>query len=83
MSTVANLKDEFDYYLSNKESFVKKYEGKFISIKHHTVICEADTREEAITNTIKMGNEMGTFLVQHVSKDDDETIQRFHSRVYC
>lgn len=83
MSYLTNLKDEFDYYIENKEFFLKKYEDKFVSIKNHSVICEADSREKAIADTLAQGYEMGTFLVQHISRKDDESIQRFHSRVYC
>ena len=83
MSNINNLKNEFDYYIQHKDFFIEEYNEKFVSIKNHTVICVADTREEAIKNTVKLGYLMGTFLVQHVSGRDDESIQRFHSRVYC
>jgi len=83
MGYLNNLKDEFNYYIKHKDSFVEKYNGKFVSIKNHSVICEANTREEAITHTIKIGHAIGTFLVQYVSRSNDESIQRFHSRVYC
>ncbi len=82
MNDFSNLKDEFDYYKSNKASFVEKYNGKFVALKNHSVICEAISREEAVTTAIREGNPLGTFLVQHVSNIDDESVQRFHSRVY-
>lgn len=83
MDYIANLKKEFEYYKSQKEDFVKKYNGKFISLKDHSVICVASNTEDAINETIKQGHEMGTFLIQHVSDKDEDNIQRFHSRVYC
>lgn len=78
-----NLSNYLDYYIQHKEEFVAKYNNKFIALKEHKVLCEADSREDAISRTLGLGYELGTFLVQHVTLNDSETIQRYCSRVYC
>ncbi len=67
-----NLKDEFQFYLDNQENFVKKYFSKYIVIKEKKVIGRYDSQQEAITKTIKDGNEVGTFLVQQCIKGNVE-----------
>ena len=83
MNDIENLKQEFNYYIQHKQEFIAKYNNKFIVLKEHKVIYEADTREKAISGALKNGYKLGTFLVQHVTLDDSETIQRYCSRVYC
>jgi len=73
-----NLKPEYQYYLDNKSEFLKKYEGKFIVIKNKEVIGVYSNVHEAVEHTAKTVT-LGTFLVQHVSPDEDQV--RFHSRV--
>lgn len=75
---MAELDREFEYYKANKDSLVSQYEGKFIVIVGHKVIGAFDDRMEAIKNARK-DHELGTFLVQHVKKEDD--VAFFHSRV--
>lgn len=72
-----NLNSEFEFYLSKKDEFLKTYPGKFIAIKNKTVLGVYNDRLEAINETRK-NHELGTFIVQHVTKDDDQL--RFHSR---
>jgi hypothetical protein len=74
------LKDEFEYFLKNKEELVKKYNGKYIVIKNLQVIGVYDSEIEAVDETSKK-EEMGTFLVQKCEPGDESYTQTFHSRV--
>jgi len=74
------LKNEFTYYQSNKDEFVKQYKGKFIVIKNHEVIGVYKSEFEAITETAKT-NPLGTFLVQKCEPDADSELRVYHSRV--
>ena len=66
---MAALDKEFKYYQDNKEHFLSKYEGKFIVIKGEEVIGVFDDRIAAIEET-KKTHKLGTFLVQHIVKDN-------------
>jgi hypothetical protein len=77
-----NLEEEFQYYLKNKDFFVKQYNGKYIAIKSKKVIYSSDTRKEVIDYMIKNNYELGSFLVQHVSANNSDTVQRYYSRIY-
>lgn len=74
------LKNEFDFYLKNRKSFVSKYNGKYIVIKGEEVVGVYDTKFEAYEQGQKV-HPLGTFLIQLVSKEDDSVTQTFHSRV--
>lgn len=71
---------EFDYYLANRDELVKKYNGKVIVIKNQKVIGQYDSELEAVLEASKT-DEMGTFLVQRCSPDENSFTQTFHSRV--
>ncbi len=75
-----NLKREFDYFLSHKDELLKQYENKYIVIKAEKVIGVYDSEIEAYEKAQKE-NELGTFLIQLVSKDENTYNQTFHSRV--
>lgn len=73
------LETEFKFYQDNKADFLRKYNNRYVVIKDRKVLGDFASREEAIETTQK-DHALGTFLIQHVSADDEE-IQRFHSRV--
>lgn len=75
------LEKEYKFYQDNKNSLVAKYDSKFIVIAGNEIIGSYEKREEALVDALKT-HKMGQFLIQKVSKIDDETIQRFSSRVY-
>ncbi len=75
-----SLKTEFQYYLDHQDEMVKKYDGKFVVIKGSEVLAAYDDELTAIRETQK-SHELGTFLVQKVSKGDADYTQTFHSRV--
>jgi hypothetical protein len=75
---MADLKQEFEYYLAHKADFLAKYKGKFIVLKDKQVIGTFDNRLTAIQETMK-SHPLGSFLVQHVTESGEQ--MRFHSRV--
>jgi len=77
---VSTLKKEFDFYLAHQAELAGKYDGKFVVIKDERVIGVFDTALLAMTETRK-SHELGTFLVQAVTKDASGYTATFHSRV--
>lgn len=57
---------EFQYYLDNKASFVKRYNGRVIVLKNTKLLGVYDTDNEAIEASLKQGHKLGTFLVHLV-----------------
>ena len=74
------LEKEFQFYLDHQDEMVEQYDGKFIVIQDGEVLGAYDDELTAITET-KKSHELGTFLVQKVSKGESEYTQTFHSRV--
>jgi hypothetical protein len=74
------LQREFEFYISHQDELVQKYDGKVIAIKDGDVLGVYDDELTAVTET-KKSHELGTFLVQRVSKGDTEYSQTYHSRV--
>lgn len=74
------LQREFEFYISHQDELVEKYDGKVIAIKDGDVLGVYDDELTAVTET-KKSHELGTFLVQRVSKGDTEYSQTYHSRV--
>ena len=83
MTNTNILTREFEYYINHKQKFIEKYNGKFIVLKSHEVVCESDSRKAAISAALKKGYKLGTFLVQYVKPDINEVVHRYCSRVYC
>ena len=77
---VIMLEKEYKYYLDNKKEFVKKYLDKHIVIKGDSIIGVYNSLEEAVETSLK-GNELGTFLVKQVEKE--EQALRFYRRVFA
>lgn len=78
--TDEQLREEFQYYLDHQDEMVQKYDGKVIVIKGGTVLGAYDDELTAISETQKT-HELGTFLVQRVSRGPNAYTQTFHSRV--
>ncbi len=74
------LEKEYEYYKKHKNELLTKYKDKFIVIVDEKIIGDYSSQEEALEGAVKE-YELGTFLIQRVTDTDDETIQRFHSRV--
>jgi hypothetical protein len=76
----SSLRAEFQYYLDNQDEMVKKYDGKFIVIKDGKVLGVYNDELTAVAET-QRAHQLGTFLVQKVSKGTADYTQTFHSRV--
>ena len=74
------LKREFDHYLANQDEMVRRYNGKVVVIKGTEVLGAYETEIEALSNTA-IEHELGTFLIQRVSRGAKDYTQTFHSRV--
>ncbi len=75
------LEKEYKYYEEHKKELLEKYKDRFIVIVNQKVISDYSSREEALSKTVEI-YELGKFLIQKVTDQEDEIIQRFHSRVY-
>lgn len=73
------LRDEFQFFLANREDLLRQYPGKVIVIKGHKVIGVYDSKTDAVEKT-KTHHEMGTFLVQECSAGDSSVTMTFHTR---
>lgn len=76
----ASLKKEFDFYLKNQQDLANEHEGKVVVIKDEKVLGFFDSALQATIET-KKTHDLGTFLVQTVTKDDSGYTATFHSRV--
>lgn len=75
------LDKEYRYFLKNKDKLINEYEGKFIVIVGEKVVGSYPSREEALKEA-SASHKLGTFLIQKVSRGEDDVVQRFSSRVY-
>lgn len=75
------LGKEYDYFLKNKQEFLKEYLNKFIVIKDEQIVGSYSSQEEALKESSRK-YAPGTFLIQKVSDKPEDTTQRFFSRVY-
>lgn len=75
------LEREYNYYLDNKEKLLKRYQNRVVVIKNEKILGDYDSKEKALKETAKK-HELGTFLIQEISEEEINNVQRFHSRVY-
>lgn len=75
------LEKEYQYFLKHKDDLLKDYEGKFIVIVGEEIIGHYSSREDALKDAVTK-HTLGSFLIQRVSRGEDDIIQRFSSRVY-
>lgn len=73
------LEKEFQYYITNQNELVKKYNGKFIVIVADTVIGAYDTQLDAYLKA-KAQYQPGTFLIQKCAPGKESYTQTFNSR---
>lgn len=78
--TDSYLQKQLDYFKSNQDELVKKYEGKLLVIRDQKVRGVYDTEMEAYTDA-KKKFELGTFLIQQCLPGQESYTQTFHSRV--
>lgn len=76
-----SLKNEYSYFIKNKENLLKSFLNRFIVIINDKVVGDYDSQGEALKEASKK-YKVGTFLIQKVSPDDTDTTQKFFSMVY-
>jgi len=74
------LDKEYKYYESHKEELIQKYAGKFIVIVESKIVGDFDSREEALTQSVKK-LKIGTFLIQEIKSNSSDETMMFHSQV--
>jgi len=74
------LQKQLDYFKSNQNELVKKYEGKFLVIKDEKAQGVYETEIEAYSDA-KSKFDLGTFLIQQCLSGQESYTQTFHSRV--
>jgi hypothetical protein len=79
-SCASPLEKEYRYYLEHLPELVEQYDGKVVVIKDERVIGAFESDLTAVAET-KKHFAPGTFLVHHVSPDEAQHPQTFHSRV--
>lgn len=75
----SNLESEYKYFVKNRAKICSDHPEKYVVIKNQALIGIYDDQVTAFTETSK-SEEPGTFLIQHCSKDTEQS-QVFHSRV--
>ena len=74
------LEREFQYYKAHENELVECYKGKVIAIVGEEVVGAFDTELEAYLE-MKKKYGLGKFLLQQCLSENDNRIQRYHSRV--
>ena len=79
---MAKLEKEYNYFLSILDVLKRDHNDKFVVIKGSAILGYHDSIDGAIKETSK-NHEIGTFLVKRIEDQNDNTVMRFHSRVYA
>ncbi len=75
------LEKEYNYFLKNNKNLLKLFLNRFIVIIGEEVVGNYGSQEEALKETSKE-YKTGTFLIQKISTDKKDVVQRFFSMVY-
>jgi hypothetical protein len=75
------LEKEYEYFLKNKKYLQKKYIDKYIVIKNEDVVGSYESQTKALEESLKFF-ELGTFLIQRISKNEFDVIQYFYSPAF-
>lgn len=77
---MAELKQNYQYFLDNKKSLVEMYLNKYIVIVDCQVVNNFDDENVAYRDSVdKYG--LGNFIIQLCSPDECDYSMTFHSRV--
>ncbi|CDF11579.1 putative uncharacterized protein [Mycoplasma sp. CAG:776] len=68
----------YKWFKANLKELLKKYKGQYIVIANQEVIFASKEEQKAITYASEL--EMGTFIIQKCEKEDQNSIQVFHTR---
>ncbi len=74
------LEKEYLYFKKHAMELRERYTGMFVVIVGESVDGAFPTAGEALSVTTQK-HRLGTFLVQQVLENDEDYVQRFHSRV--
>lgn len=66
------------WFKENLKELLKKYKNKYIVISNQEVIFSCTTMEEAVNFASEL--DMGNFIIQECSKEEEKNIQVFHTR---
>jgi len=76
------LEKEYNYFIKNKATLLQKYPDQFIVIINETVVGNYVSQEQALREASSKYT-LGTFLIQQVSNNPEDTTQRFFSTNVC
>jgi len=79
---MAKLEKEYNYFLSILNELKRDHNGKYVAIKGNSILGYYDSIDEAIKET-SIKNALGTFLVKLIEDQGEDTVMRFHSRIYA
>lgn len=78
---MANLNQDYKFFLDNKDELVKRYSNKYLVISNKEVKGVYDREQKAYSiGVTKFG--LGNFIIQYCSDNTDELLQTYQSRVY-
>lgn len=75
------LEREYAFYKENNAKLAERYLGKFVVIVGEEVVGSYNDQPSAYSWAIGK-YPLGTFLIQEITKDPSQAIQRFTSLVY-
>ena len=75
------LEKEYGFFLSKRQSLLPNNENKFVVIVGENIVGIYDTISEALSESVKKYT-LGTFLIQKISSNENDIVQKFTSRVY-
>ena len=75
------LEKEYTFFLSKRQSMPPNNENKFVVIVGENIAGIYDTISEALSESVKKYT-LGTFLIQKISSNENDIVQKFSSRVY-
>lgn len=77
---MADLRQDYKFFLDNKKELVEKFAGMYILISNREVVkAFADENDAYYYGVENKG--AGNFIVQLCTKDEEAYTQTFHSRV--
>ena len=74
---MANQDKDFKWFKSHYDELVEKYNHRFVVIQNQEVVLCGDTFENAYTEAIAKGLDLGSFIIQEVSGGQQTYIQTF------
>ena len=72
-----NQDKDFKWFKTHYEELVEQYDHRFVVIQNQEVVLSSDTFENALTDAMQKGLELGSFIVQEVSGGQETYVQTF------